>query len=80
MCSVFNIADFAHRRFPPPLAALGEDGLEVAFEEGASVLQVLFGVGLRGRDVVKRFVEDADDPPLFRERGELNLDFFEDAN
>jgi hypothetical protein len=43
---------------------LGEDGLEVAFEEGAGVLEVLFGVGFGGGDALKRFVEDADDPPL----------------
>ena len=54
----------------PPLAALGEDGLEVAFEEGAGVLEVLFGVGFGGGDAVKRFVEDADDPLLFGERGD----------
>ena len=52
----------------PPLAALGEDGLEVAFKEGAGVLEVLFGVGFGGGDALKRFVEDADDPLLFGER------------
>ena len=57
---------------PPTLAALGEDGLEVAFEEGAGVLEVLFGVGLRGGDARKRFVEDADDPPLLGKRGSGN--------
>ena len=58
------------RRFHPPLAALGEDGLQVAFEEGAGVLEVLFGVGFGGGDALKRFVEDADDPLLFGERRE----------
>ncbi len=58
----------------PPLAALGEDGLEVAFEEGAGVLEVLFGVGFGGGDALKRFVEDADDPLLFGERGNGNLE------
>ena len=53
----------------PSLAALGEDGLEVAFEEGAGVLEVLFGVGFGGGDARKRFVEDADDPPLLGKRG-----------
>ena len=52
----------------PPLAALGEDGLQVAFKQGAGVLEVLFGVGFGGGDAVKRFVEDADDPLLFGER------------
>src|ERR1035437_1009587 len=46
-----------------------EDGLEVAFEEGAGVLEVLLGVGFGGGDALKRFVEDADDPLLFGERG-----------
>ena len=55
-----------------PFAALGEDGLEVAFEEGAGVLEVLFGVGFGGGDALKRFVEDADDPLLFGERGNGN--------
>ena len=57
----------------PPLAALGEDGLEVAFEEGAGVLEVLFGVGFGGGDALKRFVEDADDPLLFGERRDGNV-------
>ena len=64
----------AERRLHPPLAALGEDGLEVAFEEGAGVLEVLFGVGFGGGDALKRFVEDADDPLLFGERGKWNLE------
>ena len=59
------------RLLHPPLAALGEDGLEVAFEEGAGVLEVLFGVGFGGGDALKRFVEDADDPLLFGERGNM---------
>ena len=57
----------------PPLAALGEDGLEVAFEEGAGVLEVLFGVGFGGGEARKRFVEQADDPLLFGQRGDGNL-------
>ena len=40
----------------------------MAFEQGAGVLEVLFGVGFGGGDAVKRFVEDADDPLLFGER------------
>jgi hypothetical protein len=44
---------------------LGEDGLKVAFEEGAGVLEILFGVALRRYDAVKRFVQDVDNPPLF---------------
>jgi len=55
---------FAQCRFNPSFAALGEDGLKVAFEEGAGVLEVLFGVGFGGGDALRRFVEDADDPPL----------------
>ena len=41
--------------------------MEVAFEEGAGVLEVLFGVGFGGGDALKRFVEEADDPLLFGE-------------
>jgi hypothetical protein len=36
----------------PSLSALGEDRLEVAFEEGAGVLEVLFGVGFGGGDAL----------------------------
>ena len=53
----------------PPLAALGEDGLKVAFNERAGVLEVLFGVGLGGGEAGKRLVQYADDPLLFGERG-----------
>ena len=68
--AVLDIAEFAQWLLHPPFTALGEDGLEVAFEQGAGVLEVLFGVGFGGGDAVKRFVEDADDPLLFGERGE----------
>ena len=37
------------------LAALGEDGLQVAFKQGAGVLEILFGVGFGGGDAFKRF-------------------------
>ena len=40
----------------------------MAFEEGAGVLEVLFGVGFGGGDALKRFVENADDPLLFGKR------------
>ena len=70
--------DFPERLLHPPLAALGEDGLEVAFEEGAGVLEVLFGVGFGGGDALKRFVEDADDPLLFGERRDGNLRSFDE--
>ena len=73
---MLDVAQFAKRLLHPPLAALGEDGLEVAFEEGAGVLEVLFGVGFGGGDAVKRFVEDADDPLLFGERGKRNRNCF----
>ena len=61
--------NFVEAFVDPPLAALGEDGLEVAFEEGAGVLEVLFGVGFGGGEARKRFVQQADDPLLFGERG-----------
>jgi hypothetical protein len=47
--------------------------LEVAFEEGAGVLEVLFGVGFGGGETRKRFVENANDPLLLGEGGEWNL-------
>src|SRR5437588_11319578 len=56
-----------NRRLRPSLAALGEDGMQVAFEQSTGVLEALFGVGFCGGDAVERFVEDADDPPLFGE-------------
>jgi hypothetical protein len=61
----------------PPGSATGEDGLEVAFEEGAGVLEVPFGVALGGGDALKRFVEDADDSPLFGQRRKGNGNLFE---
>ena len=65
-----TLANISQPLLHPPLTALGEDGFEVAFEEGAGVLEVLFGVGLGGGEAGKRFVEDADDPLLFGERGD----------
>ena len=41
----------------------------MAFEDGAGVLEVLFGVGFGGGDALKRFVEDADNPLLLAQRG-----------
>jgi hypothetical protein len=43
----------------------------MAFEEGAGVLEVLFGVGFRGGEALKRFVQQSDDPLLFGQRGTL---------
>jgi hypothetical protein len=56
----------------PRHTRLGEDRLKVTFEEGVGVLEVLFDVGPRGGDAVKRLVEDADDPPLLGKRGYRN--------
>ena len=47
--------------------------MEVAFEEGAGVLEVLFGVGFGSGEARKRFVQQPDDPLLFRERGDGDL-------
>ncbi len=41
----------------------------MAFKQRAGVLKVPFGVGLGGGEASKRFVEHADDPLLFGERG-----------
>ena len=62
--------------FHPPISALGEDGLQVAFEQGAGVLQVLFGVGFGSGDGDKRFVENADDALLFGDAGERDWKLF----
>ena len=70
MRSIEHFCNIANLSLPDLSPALGEDGLEVAFKEGAGVLEVLFGVGFGGGDAVKRFVEDADDPLLFGERRE----------
>ncbi len=45
----------------------------MAFEKGAGVLEVLFGVGFGSGEARKRFVEDGDDALLFGQRGERNL-------
>jgi len=52
---------------------LGKDGLEVACEKGAGVLEVFLGIGFGGGDAVKGFVEDADDPLLFGKGWQRNL-------
>ena len=38
----------------PARAGLSENGLETVFEERASILQILFGVGFCGDDADKR--------------------------
>jgi len=70
-------AEFFERLHHPPLPPLGEDGLEAALEEGAGVLEVLFGVGFGGGETRKRFVEDTDDAVLLGEGGERDRDFLE---
>lgn len=71
----------AHRYFPthggelslhPPLTPRRENRLQVAFKQGASVLEVLFGVGSGGGDAVEGFVEDGDDALLLGKRRECN--------
>jgi hypothetical protein len=73
--SAFHLGDLAKSFLYPPLTALGEDGLEVAFEEGAGVLEVLFGVGFGSGNDLERFVEQADDTLLFVERRDENRKF-----
>ncbi len=48
----------------PSKLAPSEDCIEVTFEQGAGVLQVLFAVGFGGGNALKRFVEDAYNPLL----------------
>jgi hypothetical protein len=43
--------------------------LQVAFEQGAGVLEVRLKVGFGGGDAVKGFVEDGDDAVLFGSGG-----------
>ena len=42
--------------------------MQVAFKQSAGVLAILFGLGFRGGDAVKRFVEDTNDSVLFGKR------------
>src|ERR1039457_6199754 len=73
MISVTNYANLFDCLLHPPRAALGEDGIQVAFKQGAGVLEVLFGVGFGGGDAVKRFVQNANDSLLFGERRESEI-------
>ena len=47
--------------------------MEVAFEQGAGVLEVRFGVGFGRREPGKRFVKNPSDPTLFGERRDWNV-------
>jgi hypothetical protein len=62
---VFEISNLGKSVLHPPRAALAENGLEVTLEELVGVEEILFGVGFGGGDSCKRFVQQADDPPLF---------------
>jgi hypothetical protein len=66
MRSVEHFCNIANRHYGT-IAAPGEDGFEVAFEEGAGVAEVPFGVGRGDGEAVKCLVEDADDAMLFGE-------------
>ena len=77
--AVFDIAEFREGLRDPSMVALDKDGLEMALEEGACVSEVLFGVGFGGGEALKRFVEQADDPLLFGERGDDELQVLEKA-
>jgi hypothetical protein len=48
--------------------------VEVAFEEGAGVLAVWFGMGFGGGDAGERFVQNLHDPALVRERRQRKLE------
>jgi len=54
------------RFFFPAFAPLGEDGLEVAFEEARAFWRFFSALALAGGDALKCFVEDANNPPLPR--------------
>ena len=52
-----------------PIFAVGEGrDPNTAREQFTGTPQILLGVGLGGGDAGERFVEDADDPPLFGQR------------
>ena len=71
--------NFRDSSYHPSFAALSEDGLEVAFEQSTRVLDVLFGVGFGSGDARKRFVEQADNSPLFGKWGKLNWNILKPA-
>jgi hypothetical protein len=52
---------------------VGEDEFEMAFEEGAGVLEISFRVGFGGGDGCEGFVEDADDTLLLGDRGDVKV-------
>ena len=74
MRTVEHSSNFTDWQNGPPLSALGEDGIQVALEDGGGVLEVLFGVGFGGGDTLERLVQNADNPPLFSERGVSDVD------
>ena len=49
--------------------------LEMAFEQSASILEILFGVGFGGGEGLEGFVEQGDDALLFGEWGDGDRDF-----
>ena len=74
-----DFSDFSQLLLHPPFAFLGEDGVEVAVEQGAGVLEVGFGVGYGGGDPRERGVEEGHNPLLFGERGKRDWNFFKFA-
>jgi hypothetical protein len=59
----------------PPFTIAGEDGIQIAFEQLAGVGEVLFGVGDRRADPLKRSIENGDNALLFGKRWECGLNF-----
>lgn len=73
MCAIGDsLADFAEVIFHPSVAPLRENFVKVAFKQRAGVLEILFGVRFGGGDALKRFVQNADDPLLLGERGDID--------
>ena len=65
-----------NRSLHPSISALGEDIVEVAFEERAGIFQVRFGFDRGEGDVFKRFVENTHNPLLFGEGRQRNFHLF----
>ena len=62
------------RLLHPPFTLLGEDGIQIAFEQLAGVGEVLLGIGDRSSDPLKRFIENGDNALLFGKRRKRDIE------
>lgn len=73
MSSIRDLAaDIPQLCIDPPVTALGEDGLHVAFKKRTGVLDVVFSVIFGGGYAVKCIMEDTDNPLLLTDRWDGN--------